>query len=82
MTYNQAKVNGMPMPLLMGCTKPSAIEIAEEEIVFTYDSITQVSNYECLRPLGTKSLKTQNTHKGLGKFATDKKNEIDDKKYV
>lgn len=82
MIYNQTKVNGMSMPLLMGCTKPSAIEIAEEEIVFTYDSITQVSNYECLRPVGTKSLKTQNTQKGIGKYATDKKNEIDDKKYV
>lgn len=82
MTYNQTKVNGVAMPLLMGCTKPSAIENAEDDIVFKYDSITQVSNYECLRPVGTKSLKTQMTHKGLGKWATDKKNEIDDKKYV
>lgn len=82
MTYNQTKVNGVPMPLLMGCTKPSTIEKAVDEIDIIYDSSTQITNIECSRPVGTKSLKVSSTHKAFGQWATDKKNEIDDKKYV
>lgn len=82
MIYNQTKVNGVPMPLLMGCTNPSAIEIAEEDVVIKYDSFAQVANIECLRPYGTKSLKIKGTEKSRGHWATDKKNEIDDTKYI
>lgn len=85
MTYNQTKVNGVSMPLLMGCTKPSVIEVAEE-FVISYDSLTQISRMECIRPYGTKSLKAVNTQKknsSGGSFSVmDRKNEIDDTKYI
>ena len=88
MTYNQTKVNGVAMPLLMGCTKPTAIEVAEDEPKILYNPITQIVEIECGRAVGTKCLKTSSTVKNLNKTGsfrqvrTDKKNEIDDTKYV
>jgi hypothetical protein len=86
MTYNQTKVNGMPMPLLMGCTKPSSIEVLEEGPIPLYNPITQIVEIECGRTLGTRSLISRGTKKilpnGNTQTLSDKKNEIDDKKYV
>ena len=82
MTYNQTKANGVPMPLLMGCTKPSTIEIIEEEYIINYDPLIQMIP----RPYGTKSLKIKGTAKKTPgsshvTYLYDKKNEIDDTKY-
>ena len=78
MYYNQTRMNGVPMPLLMGCTKPTAIETVECETKVMYDPVTQTVAVECLQ-IGTKSLKNSNTRVGIH-VKTDKKNEIDDKK--
>ena len=56
MTYNQTRMNGVPMPLLMGCTKPTAIEIVECETKVVYDPVSQTVSMEC-GTVGTKSLK-------------------------
>lgn len=86
MTYNQTKVNGMAMPLLMGCTEPSEILIAEDEPKILYNPITQIVEIEFGRTVGTRSLRTRTTEKrlpnGNRQLLSDKKNEIDDTKYV
>lgn len=86
MTYNQTKVNGVAMPLLMGCTKPSAIEVLENETKFHYDPISQIAEIEFGRTVGTRSLRSKGTEKklpnGNRQVLSDKKNEIDDSKYV
>jgi uncharacterized lipoprotein NlpE involved in copper resistance len=79
MIYNQKRMNGVPMPLLMGCTKPSTIETVRCETKVVYDPISQTVVVECLQ-IGTRSLKTSSTHYGNNHCKTDKKNEIDDKK--
>lgn len=85
MNYNQTKMNGVSMPLLMGCTKPSAIETLEHEAKVFYDPFTQMVSMEC-GVVGTKSLKTSHfvaINSSGGRVAkTDKKNEIDDRKTV
>lgn len=83
MTYNQTKVNGVPMPLLMGCTKASDIEVVEDSLISNYDSFIQMIP----RPHGTKSLKIRGTAKKTPgsshvTYLYDKKNEIDDTKYI
>ena len=71
-------MNGIPMPLLMGCTKPTAIETVENETRVMYDPVSQTVMIECMQ-IGTRSLKNSNTRVG-NHVKTDKKNEIDDKK--
>ena len=78
--YQTNTSHGTLMPLLMGCTKPSRIQEAEAENPIMYDPISQ-KPFE-MRTLGTKSLKPSVTQKGGGRTATDRKNEIDDTKYV
>ena len=78
MIYNQTRMNGIPMPLLMGCTKPTAIETVENETRGMYDPVSQTVMIECLQ-IGTRSLKNSNTRVG-NHVKTDRKNEIDDKK--
>ncbi len=84
MIYNQTRMNGVPMPLLMGCTKPTAIETVEYETKVVYDPVSQIVEIDCVM-VGTKSLVTKGTTKklpnGNTQHLTDKKNEIDDKKY-
>jgi hypothetical protein len=85
MIYNQTRMNGVPMPLLMGCTKPTAIETIECETKVIYNPVLQIVEIDC-GVVGTKSLKTthfvaKNSAGGrVGK--TDNKNEIDDRKTV
>ena len=85
MIYNQTRMNGVPMPLLMGCTKPTAIETLECETKVVYDPVSQIVEIDC-GVVGTKSLKT--THyvaknsSGGRVSKTDQKNEIDDRKTV
>ena len=88
MYYNQTRMNGVPMPLLMGCTKPTAIEIVECETKVVYDPVSQTVSMEC-GTVGTKSLKYSGTQvkspsgKKLGTSSIpDKKNVIDDKRNV
>lgn len=83
MTYNQTKIDGVPMPLLMGCTKPTSIEFIGEGLIFDYDPLIQMIP----RPHGTKSLKIRGTAKKTPgsshvTYLYDKKNEIDDTKYI
>jgi hypothetical protein len=77
MIYNQTRMNGVPMPLLMGCTKPSTIEVENDVNTIMYDPVTQIAIIDC-RIVGTKSLKVHTTAGGH----QDRKNEIDDKKNV
>ena len=74
------------MPLLMGFTQPTKIEYDEYQVVSYYDPINQVTPIQCGRTLGTRSLKSSMTYKKSGKCGRtstfDKKNEIDDQKYV
>lgn len=88
MIYNQTRMNGVPMPLLMGCTKPTAIETVECETKVIYNPVLQIVEIDC-GVVGTKSLKYSGTRvkspsgKTLGVSSIpDKKNEIDDKKNV
>lgn len=89
MTNNQLQQgNAVPMPLLMGCTKPSKIQVMEQQDApMIYDPVAQKIKID-MRTVGTKSLKTTQTKKpcsSLGKGYVnhpDQKNEIDDKKNV
>lgn len=83
MMYNTTKTKaGQVMPLLMGCTIPMPIEAEEVEHKVIYDPMTQKVVMD-LRSVGTKCLKTSHTETGRGtNLKTDKKNEIDDTKYV
>lgn len=83
MRYNQTKTAaGQVMPLLMGCTMPEPIETDFVEHKILYDPMTQKAVVD-LRALGTKCLKTSHTATGRGtNVKIDKKNEIDDTKYV
>lgn len=85
MNYNQTKMNGVSMPLLMGCTKPSAIETLDKETKMSYDPISQTVVIDC-RTVGTKSLRCSTTafknNLGQRTSKTDRKNEIDDQKNV
>ena len=87
MLYNRANVQGNSMPLLMGFTEPTKVESDETPIVSYYDPISQVRPIECGRYVGTRSLKVFGTHvkkssRGTNYQTQDKKNEIDDQKYV
>ena len=78
-------MNGVPMPLLMGCTKPTAIETVECETKVMYDPVLQIVEIDC-GVVGTKSLKTTHfvaKNSAGGRVSkTDNKNEIDDRKTV
>ena len=87
MKYNQTRVNGQPMPLLMGCTQPTTIKTVENEPAIMYDEIGQTVVLD-FRLLGTRSLKVSTTRKRnpsnpkgiIG--VRDEKNEIDDRKNI
>jgi hypothetical protein len=85
MIYNQTRMNGVPMPLLMGCTKPTAIETVECETKVIYNPVLQIVEIDC-GVVGTKSLKTTHfvaKNSAGGRVSkTDNKNEIDDRKTV
>lgn len=83
MTYiNQKTSAGHVLPLLMGCTAPTPIELDEMEHKIIYDPVTQKVVMD-MRVVGTKSLKTSHTDTGRGtNQKIDKKNEIDDSKSV
>ena len=85
MYYNQTRMNGVPMPLLMGCTKPTVIETVECETKVVYDPVSQIVEIDC-GVVGTKSLKTTHyvaKNSAGGRVSkTDQKNEIDDRKTV
>ena len=78
-------MNGVPMPLLMGCTKPTVIETVECETKVVYDPVSQIVEIDC-GVVGTKSLKTTHyvaKNSAGGRVSkTDQKNEIDDRKTV
>lgn len=93
MIYSQTRTQvGTAMPLLMGCTRPSPIEIMSDEGKIIYDPMTQISEMN-MRTVGTYSLKSRSTAK-YGKPTSwnprgplvggsiDRKNEIDDSKNV
>ena len=68
------------MPLLMGFTPKTPIEIGEVNENFSYNDSLQITEYDMVT-VGTKSLKNTMTNKGPGKGSIlDKKNEIDDSK--
>lgn len=74
------------MPLLMGCTKPSSIVTEEVERSIIYEPISQKVIMD-FRMIGTRCLKTGSTRVSTGGGRgylnkIDRKNEIDDSKYV
>ena len=74
------------MPLLMGFTPKTQIEMNDVNERFIYDKVNQVTEYLMGRTIGTKCLKSSSTMQksgpGKGMYKSDKKNEIDDSKYV
>lgn len=86
MIYNQVEqANDVIMPFLMGCTRPDIIQTEPKNEKFTYDPCSQKGVYgidSALRRVGTYSLKNNQTLLGGGRAKLDKKNEIDDSKWV
>lgn len=83
MTYNQTKVNGVAMPLLMGCTKPTEVITMEKVIIPIYDPITQTTEYGMGHK--TRTVKSRTTKVKIGKTTTtanDQKGELDDYKAI
>ena len=81
MTYNQTKVNGVPMPLLMGCTHPTNLEALHKDAVPVYDPISQTTNLNVIGVHYTMSQKAVRTDKpGGNKGTQDRKSLKDDKK--
>ena len=81
MIYNQkGQGNDVIMPFLMGCTRPESINSMRN-----YE-VSQLSGFQMATPVGTRSLKVSRTAipgKSFPSYSKeDKKNEIDDKKYV
>ena len=82
MNYNQSTIgNGVPMPLMMGCTQPTQIQKANNLEPAIYDPISQVVSYN-MREVGTKCLQQTMTDKKPGVSTPDQKNAIDDIKSV
>lgn len=84
-TFIRPNAGGSVMPLLMYYTPSTPIE-EMDDVKISYNDILQITEIEA-RVIGTKCLKSNSTKKksSSGKsiqFVTDKKNEIDDKKYV
>lgn len=73
---------GRVMPLLMNYTPSTRIE-EMNEVKIVYNDKLQITEYEA-RMIGTKCLKTSTTwiKKTAGVNKTDRKNEIDDQKWV
>jgi len=87
MIYNQTRQrNDVIMPFLMGCTRPESINAKRESDSGSYNPDSQLSGFHMARPVGTRSLKVSRTAIPGKPFPSyskeDKKNEIDDKKYV
>ncbi len=82
MLYNYTKTAaGTVMPLLMGCTEATPIEMETSHEVIIYDPIAQKIEMD-MRMVGTKSLKQVRTSAKFGGGHLDNKNEIDDQKNV
>lgn len=73
------RTNGITMPLLMGFTNPTQIQVEENFEPIMYDPISQTV-FE-MRTIGTKCLRTSITRTAKS-YSQDKKNEIDDQKNV
>lgn len=67
------------MPLLMGFTPQTPIEIGGMNERFNYDPFMQITEYD-MATIGTKSLKNTMTRHPKGGSVSDRKNEIDDTK--
>ncbi len=78
MTYNQTKVNGMAMPLLMGCTKPTKLETLEEYVAPTYNSESQTAIWETMAANYTMSKRNTRTNKPGNSVMSDFKTIKDD----
>ena len=77
MMYNQTKVNGAYMPLLMGLTKPETIKSIDSQITNGYEPISQVVIWEASAH-DTMCQKVEVTMPGPRQ---DRKSRKDDKKY-
>ena len=82
MTYNQTKVNGVAMPLLMGCTEPTKLETLEEDVVPIYDPIAQTSIMNAMGVHYTMSQKAARTDGPGFKGRSDRKTVKDDHKVL
>ncbi len=83
MTYNQTKVNGVAMPLLMGCTKPTKIETLVEDVIPVYDPVSQTSIINVMGVHYTMSQKAARTNiPGGNQGTSDRKTVKDDHKVL
>ena len=84
--YTQSKQgNDVIMPFLMGCTNPERIVESKDCGMGNYNSFSQLTDFQMGRMVGTRSLKVSRTAipgKSPSYTKEDKKNEIDDSKYV
>ena len=80
MTYNQTRVNGVAMPLLMGCTEPSVITQAGIEPSMVYNPYSQIVNWDTASVHMTMCVKRVRCDRGGNKNTQDDKRMQDDKK--
>jgi len=78
MTYNQTKVNGVAMPLLMGCTKPTRLETLEKDVAPIYNPETQTAIWETMGANYTMSKRNTRTYKPGNSLVSDLKTIKDD----
>lgn len=83
MVYNQTKVNGVAMPLLMGCTEPTKLETLEKDVAPIYDPVSQTTGWQTMGVHYTMSQKAARTNIPGGNQGTaDRKTVKDDHKVL
>ena len=78
MTYNQTKVNGVAMPLLMGCTEPTKLETLKIDVAPTYNPESQTAIWETMAAHYTMSRRNTRTYKPGNTLMSDFKTIKDD----
>jgi len=78
MTYNQTKVNGVAMPLLMGCTKPTKLESLKIDITPSYNPENQTVIWDTMAAHYTMSKRNTRTYKKGNSLESDLKTIKDD----
>lgn len=80
MTYNQTKVNGVALPLLMGCTKATTIKQMEKEPSVVFNPYSQIVIWDTASMHMTMCVKRVRCDRGGNKNTQDDKRMQDDKK--
>jgi hypothetical protein len=78
MTYNQTKVNGVAMPLLMGCTEPTKLETFKKDVAPIYNPESQTVIWKTMAANYTMSKRNTRTYKPGNSLVSDIKTIKDD----